>query len=68
MQRALIRADFNEATWAAFWATAVEDRPANEVAAELGVTANAVYLARSRIRKRLRELLVELGEEPPADD
>ncbi|HJZ56074.1 MAG TPA: sigma-70 family RNA polymerase sigma factor [Gemmataceae bacterium] len=50
----LIEADFNPTTWRAFWATAVEDRPAAEVAAELGLSTNAVYLARSRVLNRLR--------------
>ena len=50
----LIEADFAPATWRAFWAAAVEGRPAAEVAAELGITPNAVYLARSRVLQRLR--------------
>lgn len=54
----LIRADFSPTTWKAFWATTAEDRPAGEVAAELGVSVNAVYLARSRVLARLR---AELG-------
>ena len=53
----LIRADFNPATWAAFWATTVEDRPANEVALELGLSVNAIYLARARVLHRLRQEL-----------
>lgn len=53
----LIRADFNAATWSAFWATAVEDRPAADVAAELGLSVNAVYLARARVLQRLRREL-----------
>jgi RNA polymerase sigma-70 factor, ECF subfamily len=56
----LIRADFNAATWSAFWATAVEDRPAREVAAEVGLTVNAVYLARARVLQRLRQELAGL--------
>lgn len=56
----LVRADFNEATWAAFWATAVEDRPAASVAAELGLSVNAVYLARARVLQRLRQELAGL--------
>jgi RNA polymerase sigma-70 factor, ECF subfamily len=59
---ALIRADFNELTWRAFWLTAVDDRPAAEVAAELGLSANAVYLARSRVLHRLRAELAGLWE------
>jgi RNA polymerase sigma-70 factor (ECF subfamily) len=56
----LIRADFNEATWQAFWATAVEDRAVPIVAKELGITTNAVYLARSRVLARLRVELAGL--------
>ena len=51
----LIRAEFEERTWRAFWAAAVDGRPAAEVAAELGMTPGAVYVAKSRVLKRLRE-------------
>jgi RNA polymerase sigma-70 factor (ECF subfamily) len=50
-----IRAEFRENTWQAFWRTCVDDRPIAEVAAELGMTAGNVYVARSRIIARLRE-------------
>lgn len=50
-----IRNEFREATWRAFWMTAVEDRDIAEVARELGVTAGVVYVSRSRVMKRLRE-------------
>jgi RNA polymerase sigma-70 factor (ECF subfamily) len=55
----LIRAEFAEHTWLAFWRTAVEGRSAKDVAAELGTTAGAVRVARCRVIRRLRE---ELGE------
>jgi len=48
------RADFSARIWAAFCRTALEGRPAAAVAAELGMTANAVLLARSRVFGRLR--------------
>ncbi len=35
----------------------VHGRPAAEVAAELGVTINSVYLAKSRVLPRLRKEL-----------
>lgn len=56
MRRAveLLRGDVEPATFRAFWATAVEGRPAAEVAAELGVTAAVVYQAKSRLLRRLR--------------
>jgi RNA polymerase sigma-70 factor, ECF subfamily len=56
----LIQTDFHESTWKAFWQFVVCDRPADEVAAELGITVNAVYLARSRVLRRLRQEFSEL--------
>ncbi len=53
-----LQSDFEERTWKAFWQVAVEDRTPVEVAAEMGITANAVRLAKSRVLRRLKE---ELG-------
>jgi RNA polymerase sigma-70 factor (ECF subfamily) len=64
----VIRAECEEKTWTAFSRVVIEDEPVPEVAASLGMSTNAVYLALSRTRKRLRELLHEMGEESPADD
>ncbi len=50
----LIRAEFNERTWAAFHRLMIENIPAAEVARELGMTENAVYLVRHRVLTRLR--------------
>jgi RNA polymerase sigma-70 factor (ECF subfamily) len=50
----LMQAEFAEADWKACWQNVVEGRPAAEVAAELGLTVNQVYLAKSRILHRLR--------------
>lgn len=50
----LMRTDFEPATWQACWEFVVNDRPAAEVAAELGITVNAVYLAKSRVLRHLR--------------
>jgi RNA polymerase sigma-70 factor (ECF subfamily) len=58
----LIRADFGEATWAAFYQVMVEGRPVPEVAAALNISANAVYLARHRVLTRLRQELDGLLE------
>jgi len=58
----LMQTDFEPATWRACWETAVEGRPAAEVAAELGLTAGAVYVARSRVLARLRQELAGLVE------
>jgi RNA polymerase sigma-70 factor, ECF subfamily len=54
---ALIRGDFEERTFRAFWRTTVDEIPAGKVATELGLTVDAVYQARSRVLRRLREEL-----------
>lgn len=42
-------------TWQAFWQTEVQRRNVEEVAAELGMNAGAIYVARSRIVARLKK-------------
>jgi RNA polymerase sigma-70 factor (ECF subfamily) len=51
----LIRPEFQPATWEAFRLAAVEGRPAAEVAATLGLTPNAVRVAKCRVLARLRQ-------------
>jgi RNA polymerase sigma-70 factor, ECF subfamily len=53
----LIQAEFKPGTWKAFWECLVRDRPAAEVAQELGISPNAVYLAKTRVLRRLRREL-----------
>ena len=55
----LIRAEFEERTWQAFWRTAVDDVPPKDVAAELSMTPGSVRVAKCRVLRRLRE---EFGE------
>ena len=55
----LIRGEFEERTWQAFWRTAVEGRTPREVAVELSMSSGAVRVAKSRVLQRLRE---ELGD------
>ena len=50
-----VKSSVKEATWKAFWMTAVEDKSAETVARELGLTTGAVYIARSRVLARLRD-------------
>ena len=56
----LLRTDFEENTWRAFWRTAVDGLPAAEVADELNMSSAAVRKAKSRVLQRLRE---ELGSD-----
>jgi RNA polymerase sigma-70 factor (ECF subfamily) len=55
----LVRGEFEERTWKAFWLTAVEDREPAAAGEELGMTANNVRQAKSRVLRRLRE---EVGD------
>ena len=55
-----VRGCFEDSTWQAFWATAVEDRSPKEVAAELGMSVGAVYIAKSRVIARLKEQIRQL--------
>jgi RNA polymerase sigma-70 factor, ECF subfamily len=55
----IVESDFNSTTWDAFRRFALDNVPAAQVAAELGLSVNAVLQAKSRVLKRLRE---EAGE------
>jgi RNA polymerase sigma-70 factor (ECF subfamily) len=55
----LVRSQFEERTWQAFWLVVVEGRSPAEIAAEMGVTASAVRMAKSRVLHKLKE---EFGE------
>lgn len=59
---ALMRADFQPATWKAFWEQVVVGRPAKEVAAELGLSPGAAYAAKFRVLDRLRQELAGMLE------
>jgi RNA polymerase sigma-70 factor (ECF subfamily) len=52
---AQVRDRFTPSTWQAFWKTAVEGKSAADAAVELGLSAGAVYVARSRVLARLTE-------------
>jgi RNA polymerase sigma-70 factor (ECF subfamily) len=55
----LIRAEFENRTWEAFWRTAIDGQRPAHVAEELGMSVMAVYKAKSRVLRRLRQ---ELGD------
>ena len=52
--------EFQPNTWKACWEYMIVERPAEAVAEELGITVNAVYLAKSRVLSRLRQELAGL--------
>jgi RNA polymerase sigma-70 factor (ECF subfamily) len=60
---AILQSEFRESTWRLFWQVVVEGAAPADVAAANGVQLNAVYLAKSRVLKRLREEFVGLIEQ-----
>jgi RNA polymerase sigma-70 factor (ECF subfamily) len=52
-----VRSQVREATWQAFWQTAVDGKPGKEVADALGLSLAAVRLAKSRVVARLKALV-----------
>jgi RNA polymerase sigma-70 factor (ECF subfamily) len=55
----LIRSEFEDRTWQAFWRVTVDGRSPADVGQELGMSPAAVRKAKSRVLQRLRR---ELGE------
>jgi RNA polymerase sigma-70 factor (ECF subfamily) len=51
----LVRPEFTAATWQAFRRQALDGAPARAVADELGLSVNAVLIAKSRVLARLRQ-------------
>jgi RNA polymerase sigma-70 factor (ECF subfamily) len=56
----LIRGDFQEVTWQAFWRTAVENQTPAEVGPALGMSKAAVRQAKARVLRRLKEVVGDL--------
>lgn len=54
-----VRDSFQPSTWDAFWRSSVLEQPIDAVAAELGISPGAVYIARSRVLHRLKQLLLQ---------
>src|SRR5262245_32320345 len=57
-----VKGEVQPATWRAFERTALDRASGEMVAAELGMSIGAVYLAKSRVMKRLRELVREIDD------
>jgi RNA polymerase sigma-70 factor (ECF subfamily) len=53
----IMRSEFRETTWRACWEAVVSGRSAADIAAELGITEVAVWSAKSKVLRRLREEL-----------
>lgn len=59
----MIRAEFKPSTWDAFWKVVIDEMEPAEVARSVGISRNAVYLARSHVLSRLTELFDQLVED-----
>lgn len=58
----LMQTEFPQHVWRACWELVAEGRDGESVAAELGMTRGAVYVAKSRVMRRLREEMQGLLE------
>jgi RNA polymerase sigma-70 factor, ECF subfamily len=56
-----IRQDFQNETWNAFWLTTVEGVGVEEAGRKLNKTVGSIYAARSRIMRRLRDEIQQMG-------
>ena len=57
-----IKEQFNESTWLAFWRTAVEGKKPADVASDLGMSVGAVYIAKTRVTKKLRAKIATVDD------
>ena len=58
-----VRKEFHQATWDAFWLTAVEGLAVDVVAEEFAKNPGAVYAARSRVIRRIQEKVTKYEQE-----
>ena len=61
-----VSGEFRGTTWAAFWETGVEGKKAQVVAASLGISIGAVYMAKSRVVARIRQVIEQVEAKWPA--
>jgi RNA polymerase sigma-70 factor (ECF subfamily) len=55
-----VRDDFRPSTWQAFWLTTAQGQEAEQAGKALGMSVGAVYIARTRVLARIREVVREL--------
>ena len=59
-----VRSATSSTTWTCFEQRVLRNRPASVIAAELGISANTVFVYASRVLKAVRRQCAALGEEP----
>jgi RNA polymerase sigma-70 factor (ECF subfamily) len=57
-----IKGEFQDSTWQAFWLAAVEGQAAADVARQIGISAGAIYVAKSRVLARLKQEVESLAQ------
>lgn len=55
----MVRVEFESNSWTAFVQVVIDGRTPGDVASDCGISRNAVYIAKARILKRLRDVLGE---------
>ena len=56
-----VRSKFDERTWQCFWLVAIEEKPAVDVARQLGMKPAAVRQAKYRVTQSLRKNLEDFS-------
>ena len=59
----LVRQSTAEKTWQMFWLSTVEEVPTSEIVKQFDVTTAAVRVAKKRVLKRLRDLMIDESSE-----
>ena len=57
----LVKSEFEQRTWQIFWQATIEEQPTSEVAEQFGISSNAVRQAKSRVLRRLRQILGDVS-------
>src|SRR5262249_14241497 len=58
----MVRGEFSDQAWQMFWRVAVDGNTATAVAEEMGTTSAAVRQAKSRILRRLKQIVGDLPD------
>lgn len=58
-----IKSEFQDNTWRAFWLTSVEGAAAAEVSKQIGLSPGAIYVAKSRVLARLKEVVETIRQQ-----
>ena len=59
-----VKAEFRDSTWQAFWLTVVDSMSVEQASKQLQLSPGAIYIARSRVLARIRNLIMSIEGEP----